>query len=58
MSRHDACEGTPYMSVVAELLLVTSSVGLSLALSRLALGEVFRLVRLQRPAQPENTDRR
>ena len=48
----------PNMSVVAELLLVTSSVGLSLALSRLALGEVFRLVRLQRPAQPENTDRR
>jgi hypothetical protein len=46
------------MTVVAELLLVTSSVGLSMALSRLALGEVFRLVRIQRAASPETADRR
>jgi hypothetical protein len=32
--------------MIAELLLVTSSVAVSLALSRLALGEVFRLVRI------------
>jgi hypothetical protein len=33
------------MTVLTELLLVSSSVAVSLALSRLALGELFRLVR-------------
>jgi hypothetical protein len=32
--------------LIAELLLVTSSIAVSMALSRLALGEVFRLVRI------------
>jgi hypothetical protein len=34
------------MNVLGELLLVTSSIAVSLALSRLALNELFRLVRI------------
>jgi hypothetical protein len=34
------------VTVLGELILVTSSVAVSLGLSRLALGELFRLVRL------------
>jgi hypothetical protein len=34
------------MNVVGGVVLVTTSVALSLALSRLALGELFRLVRI------------
>ena len=34
------------MDIVAELFLVTSSIGLSMALSRLALGQLFVLVRM------------
>jgi hypothetical protein len=34
------------VTVLGELLLVTSSVAVSLGLSRLALGELFRLVRI------------
>jgi hypothetical protein len=36
------------MSEVLVLLLVVSSVGLSVGLSRLAVGEMFRLVRIDR----------
>ena len=40
------------MNVIGELLLVTSSIAVSLALSRLALNELFRLVRIApRPPQ-------
>jgi hypothetical protein len=40
------------MNVIGELLLVTSSIAVSLALSRLALNELFRLVRISaRPPQ-------
>jgi len=42
------------MTVVAELLLVTSSVAVSLALSRLALGELFRLVRIGNSRRPHD----
>ena len=35
-----------------ELLLVVSSVGLSVVLSRLAVGEMFRLVRMDRVPAP------
>jgi hypothetical protein len=34
------------VTVLGEILLVTSSVAVSLGLSRLALGELFRLVRI------------
>jgi hypothetical protein len=34
------------VTVLGELILVTSSVAVSLGLSRLALGELFRLVRI------------
>jgi hypothetical protein len=34
------------VSALAELVLVTSSIVVSLGLSRLALGELFRLVRI------------
>ena len=45
------------MNVLGELLLVTSSIAVSLALSRLALNELFRLVRItQRP--PHDAARR
>ena len=37
---------TASMTIVAELLLVTSSIGISMALSRLALGQLFVLVRM------------
>jgi hypothetical protein len=39
-----------------EVLLVVSSVGLSVALSRLAVGEMFRLVRLDRVPAPAARD--
>ena len=40
------------MNALGELLLVTSSIAVSLALSRLALNELFRLVRIApRPPQ-------
>ena len=35
-----------------EVLLVVSSVGLSVVLSRLAVGEMFRLVRIDRVPEP------
>jgi hypothetical protein len=38
------------MSEMLVLLLVVSSVGLSVGLSRLAVGEMFRLVRIDRVA--------
>ena len=43
------------VTVLGELLLVTSSVAVSLGLSRLALGELFRLVRIDsaRPSQKD-----
>jgi hypothetical protein len=45
------------MATMFELLLVLSSVGLSVALSRLAVGEMFRLVRIDRvPAQHGRDD--
>jgi len=44
------------VSVVLELLLVVSSVGLSVGLSRLAVGEVFRLVRIDRVDAPAASD--
>jgi len=40
------------MVIVLEMLLVISSVALSVALSRLAVGEMFRLVRIDR-IQPQ-----
>jgi len=39
-----------------EVLLVLSSVGLSVVLSRLAVGEMFRLVRIDRVPAPVPTD--
>jgi hypothetical protein len=50
-SRHGKPPGTtlaiqPCVTVLGELILVTSSVAVSLGLSRLALGELFRLVRI------------
>jgi hypothetical protein len=44
------------VSVVLELLLVVSSVGLSVGLSRLAVGEMFRLVRIDRVDAPAASD--
>jgi hypothetical protein len=45
------------MSEMLVLLLVLSSVGLSVGLSRLAVGEMFRLVRIDRvPAAPARDD--
>jgi len=56
--------GTPLaagssVTVIGEVLLVTSSVALSLGLSRLALGELFRLVRIDtvRPQQDTSASR-
>jgi hypothetical protein len=34
------------MTIIAELALVASSIGISLALSRLALGQLFALVQM------------
>jgi hypothetical protein len=50
---------TSRVTVLGELLLVTSSVAVSLGLSRLALGELFRLVRIDsdRPSSPDATRR-
>jgi hypothetical protein len=42
--------------MMLEVLLVLSSVGLSVALSRLAVGEMFRLVRIDRVAPPARDD--
>jgi hypothetical protein len=44
------------MSEMLLLLLVLSSVGLSVGLSRLAVGEMFRLVRLNRISAPPGRD--
>ena len=45
------------MTIVAELFLVTSSIGLSMALSRFALGQLFVLVRMDQ-RQPSDAVRR
>ena len=45
------------MTVLVELALVTSSVAVSLALSRLALGELFRLVRINNSRPPHDPSR-
>jgi hypothetical protein len=42
------------MNVIGELVLVTSSIAVSLGLSRLALNELFRLVRIT-PRPPHDT---
>jgi len=44
------------MSMMLEVLLVLSSVGLSVVLSRLAVGEMFRLVRMDRLPAPVTRD--
>ena len=44
------------ISMMLELLLVLSSVGLSVVLSRLAVGEMFRLVRIDRVPAPVTRD--
>ena len=54
--------GTPLatrlgMTALGELILVTSSVAVSLGLSRLALGELFRLVRITGDRQPHDGPR-
>jgi hypothetical protein len=49
---HDVCEWLGRMSVVAELLIFITSIGLSVALARLAVGEMFRLVRIT-PRTPD-----
>src|SRR6266540_1658121 len=46
MIGHGVCDAFHRMSIVLEVLLVLSSVGLSVALSWLAVGEMFRLVRI------------
>jgi hypothetical protein len=43
------------MTIVAELFLVTSSIGLSMALSRLALSQLFVLVRMDTRQPPDAT---
>jgi hypothetical protein len=48
--------GLRRMSMMLELLLVLSSVGLSVVLSRLAVGEMFRLVRIDRVPAPVTRD--
>jgi len=45
------------VTILTELLLVTTSIALSMALSRLALGELFRLVRIDNRRQPEDAGR-
>ena len=45
------------MTALGEFLLVTSSVAVSLGLSRLALGELFRLVRITSDRQPHDDAR-
>jgi hypothetical protein len=45
------------MTIVAELFLVTSSIGISMALSRFALGQLFVLVRMDH-RQPSDAVRR
>jgi len=45
------------MTALGELILVTSSVAVSLGLSRLALGELFRLVRITADRQPHDGPR-
>jgi hypothetical protein len=46
------------VTVLTELLLVTTSIALSMALSRLALGELFRLVRIDTRRSTEDAARR
>jgi hypothetical protein len=46
------------VTMIAELLLVTSSIAVSMALSRLALGEVFRLVRITAAQSSDAATRR
>ena len=50
--RHAPCEWIYQVMMMFELLLVVSSVGLSVVLSRLAVGEMFRLVRMDRVPAP------
>jgi hypothetical protein len=45
-------KGFNRMLIMLEVLLVVSSVGLSVVLSRLAVGEMFRLVRIDRLPAP------
>jgi hypothetical protein len=45
------------VAVLGELLLVTSSVAVSLGLSRLALGELFRLVRIDSARSSQDAKR-
>jgi hypothetical protein len=46
------------MSVLLELLLLTSSIGLSIAVSRLAVDRMLRFARMRRlPAPPASSDR-
>ena len=45
------------VTVLGELLLVTSSVVVSLGLSRLALGELFRLVRIDSARSSQDAKR-
>jgi hypothetical protein len=44
------------MNALGEVLLVSSSIAVSLALSRLALGELFKLVRID-GRQPTDSNR-
>jgi hypothetical protein len=46
------------VTVLGELILVTSSVVVSLGLSRLALGELFRLVRIDTARASQDAARR
>jgi len=46
------------MSELLLLVLVLSSIALSVVLSRLAVGEMFRLVRITRVAAPSHVDDR
>ena len=46
------------VTVLGELILVTSGVAVSLGLSRLALGELFRLVRIDSARSSNDTARR
>jgi len=53
MAGHAVCDCSWRMSVVAEVLLFATSIGLSVALARLAVGEMFRLVRIT-PRTPDD----
>jgi hypothetical protein len=53
---HDVCEWGS-VTLLGELILVTSSVAVSLGLSRLALGELFRLVRIDSARSSQDATR-